>query len=84
MSLMPLWIFEIDDSALLKTFARHGVGAFAAPLAVATEICRQYGVRQFGVAEGLKARFYAITTSRLVRHPAVALLTERARTNLFR
>lgn len=82
--LTPKIVGEFDDSALLKTFARQGVGAFAAPLAISAEICRQYGVRQFGVAEGLKARFYAITTSRLVRHPAVALLTEHARANLFR
>ena len=82
--LTPKIVGEFDDSALLKTFARQGVGAFAAPLAVANEICKQYGVRQFGVADGLKARFYAITTSRLVRHPAIALLTEHARANLFR
>lgn len=82
--LKPRVVGEFDDSALLKTFARQGAGAFAAPLAVAKEIGKQYAVQPFGVAEGLKARFYAITTSRLVRHPAIALLTEHARTHLFR
>jgi hypothetical protein len=31
----------------------------------------------------LKARFYAISTERRIKHPAVAMVTERARRELF-
>lgn len=79
----PRIVGELDDSALVKTFAQHGVGAFAAPLAIAAEITRQYGVVKFGQIDELKARFYAISTERRIKHPAVAMITETARSELF-
>lgn len=79
----PRIVGELDDSALVKTFAQHGVGAFAAPLAIEGEILRQYGVVSFGRIDEPKARFYAISTERRIKHPAVAIITEAARTELF-
>lgn len=79
----PRIVGELDDSALVKTFAQHGVGVFAAPLAIEAEVVRQYGVTPIGRLEGLKARFYAISTERRIKHPAVAMITEAARTELF-
>lgn len=83
LGITPRIVGELDDSALIKTFAQHGVGAFAAPLAIETEIIRQYGVVRIGRIEELKARFFAISTERRIKHPAVAMLTESARTGLF-
>ncbi|MGA1375712.1 MAG: transcriptional activator NhaR [Steroidobacteraceae bacterium] len=80
---MPRIVGELDDSALLKTFAQHGVGAFAAPLAIEAEILRQYDVVSFGRIAEPKARFYAISTERRIKHPAVAIITAAARTELF-
>jgi LysR family transcriptional activator of nhaA len=79
----PRIVGELDDSALVKTFAQHGVGAFAAPLAIEAEIIRQYGVARIGRIDGLKARFFAISTERRIKHPAVAIITEAARAELF-
>ncbi|NBX58129.1 MAG: transcriptional activator NhaR [Gammaproteobacteria bacterium] len=79
----PRIVGELDDSALVKTFAQHGVGAFAAPLAIEDEILRQYGVVSFGRLDEPKAKFYAISTERRIKHPAVAIITEAARTELF-
>lgn len=79
----PRIVGELDDSALVKTFAQHGVGVFAAPLAIEAEIIRQYGVVRVGRIDGLKARFFAISTERRIKHPAVAIITEAARTELF-
>jgi LysR family transcriptional activator of nhaA len=79
----PRIVGELDDSALLKTFAQHGVGAFAAPLAIEAEILRQYDVVSFGRIAEPKARFYAISTERRIKHPAVAIITAAARTELF-
>ena len=80
---VPRIVGELDDSALIKTFAQHGIGVFAAPLAIETQIVRQFDVTRIGTAEGVKARFYAISTERRIKHPAVAMVTERARRDLF-
>jgi LysR family transcriptional activator of nhaA len=36
-----------------------------------------------GTITDIKARFYAISTERRIKHPAVAMITERARSDLF-
>lgn len=80
---VPRIVGELDDSALIKTFAQHGVGAFAVPLAIEAEVVRQFDVARIGVATGVRARFYAISTERRIKHPAVAAITEQARSGLF-
>jgi LysR family transcriptional activator of nhaA len=77
--IVPRIVGELDDSALVKTFAQHGIGAFAAPLAVEKEITRQYGVLRIGRIEGLRARFFAISTERKIKHPAISTITQSAR-----
>jgi LysR family transcriptional activator of nhaA len=42
----------------------------------------RYAVERVGRAEGLSERFYAITTDRRIKHPAVAAITEAARLEL--
>lgn len=79
----PRVVGELDDSALVKTFAQQGVGIFAAPLAIETEIKRQFGVVRIGEASELKARFYALSTERRITHPAVSIITAEARRGLF-
>lgn len=74
---------EFDDSSLMKSFGKAGVGAFASPSVVADDIARQYGVALLGATDDVRERFYAISTERRVRHPAVAAVAERARTELF-
>ena len=80
----PIVAGEFDDSALLKVFGQEGVGAFAAPSAIADEICRQYRVRRIGELPGLLERFYAISVERRLKHPAVVTLSEAARSGMFR
>ncbi len=79
----PAIVGEFDDSALIKTLGQHGVGVFVAPAAIATEVTELQGVRELGRLGELRAKFYAITTERRIKHPAVALLTTVARTDLF-
>jgi len=74
---------ELDDSALVKTFAQQGVGVFAAPLAIEREIVHAYGVQLIGKVEDLKARFYVLSTERRIKHPAVAIIREQAQAGLF-
>ncbi len=70
---------EIDDSALMKTFASAGVGLFMAPTAVSLEIEKQYGVVKIGDVHGVSEKFYAITVRRKIDHPAITAVLECAR-----
>jgi LysR family transcriptional activator of nhaA len=80
----PTIVAEFDDSALTKTFAQQGAGVFAAPVAIEHEITQQFDVVVVGRADDMLARFYAISTERRIRHPAVVAITERARNDLFK
>jgi LysR family transcriptional regulator, transcriptional activator of nhaA len=74
---------EIEDSALLKTFASAGVGMFVAPIAIQAEIQRQYSCQLIGVIPSVYERFYAITAQRKLNHPAVMAILENTDSGLF-
>ena len=74
---------EIEDSALIKTFGKGGVGLFVAPTTVSSEIQRQYVVEAIGRIDAVQERFYAITVRRQLKHPAVTAILDNARDNLF-
>lgn len=74
---------EIEDSALLKTFASAGVGMFVAPIAVQTEILKQYGCHSVGLIPSVFESFYAITSQRKLKHPAVMAILENTASGLF-
>ena len=74
---------EFQDSALLGAFGRSGLGVFAAPEVMATEVCAQYHVELVGVLDDVRQRYYALTVERRIRHAAVRAITERARSKLF-
>lgn len=81
--LEPRVVGEFEDSALLKVFGQAGVGLFAAPAAIESEVRRQYGVRRIGALEGVSERFYAISAERRLKHPAVLAISQAARAKLF-
>jgi LysR family transcriptional activator of nhaA len=75
----PQIVGEFDDSALMKAFGRAGVGVFIAPTAIAQEVQQQFGVQVIGQTEEVRDSFYAISVERRISHPAVAAVTEAAR-----
>ena len=79
----PLVLGEFDDSALLKVFGQTGAGLFVAPSVIEKEVRQHYGVRVVGRVESLRARFYAISVERKVKHPAVVAIADAARAKLF-
>lgn len=83
LGLTPRIVGEFDDSALIMVFGQAGAGVFAAPQAIEPEVCRQHRVRVVGRTQELRARFYAITTERRIRHSAVAAVTRAARGELL-
>jgi LysR family transcriptional regulator, transcriptional activator of nhaA len=77
--LSPRVVAEVDDSALMKSFARAGIGAVVAPVVVETDVKESYGLERVGRLAGIRERFFAITVERRIRHPIVLELTKAAR-----
>ena len=78
MEIYPIIKAEIEDSALLKTFAASGLGIFFAPIAVQSEIQERYGCYLIGRISELQEQFYAITAQRRIKHPAIIAILEKA------
>ena len=81
--LRPHIVGEFEDSALLKAFGQSGFGLFPAASVIADEIIRQYQVSAAFELQGVRERYYAISTERRLKDPAVLAITEVARTKLF-
>jgi LysR family transcriptional activator of nhaA len=81
--IVPEVVGEMQDAALLSTFAEAGLGLFAAPDAIASETGLARGLRRVGTLTPLRARYYAITVERRLAHPAVATIAGVAREKLF-
>ena len=74
---------EFEDSALVGVFGQAGIGVFVGPSAIEKEICRQYRVRPIGELPAVKEQYYAISVERKLKHPAVVVISETAREELF-
>ena len=72
----PDIVGEFDDSALLNTFGRTGLGMFPAPSALASAVEEQFGAIPVGELTHVREQVYAISNERKIKHPAVdAILT---------
>lgn len=72
--LRPKIVGEFEDSALLNTFGRGGLGLFPAPLLIADQIEASFNARPLGAMDGVSEQIYAIANERRIRHPAVEAL----------
>ncbi len=79
----PVIIGEFDDSALVKVFGQAGEGIFMAPTVIENEVIQQYQVQLVGRTNKIREKFYAISVERIIRHPAVAAISEAAQQKLF-
>ncbi len=79
----PTIVGEFEDSALIKIFGQSGLGLFVMPTVEEHEVLRQYDVKVVGRLAGIKMRFYAISTERKVKNPAVLAITETAHNTIF-
>jgi LysR family transcriptional activator of nhaA len=78
----PDVVGEFEDNAMLTTFARDGLGLFFAPSGLEADILGQYGAVPTGAATELREQFYAISSERRIKHPAVEAIMA-ANTGLF-
>ena len=81
--LHPAIVAEFDDSALARSFGAEGMGVFAAPTVIESEIRRQSEVRVIGRAEEVRQQFYALSVERKIKHPAVVAICKSAREDIF-
>ena len=70
----PRIVGEFQDSALLGTFGRAGLGFFPAPLALAEQVAEQLDAQPLGEMAGVSEQIYAISNERRIRHPAIEVL----------
>ncbi len=82
-NLQPKIVAEVEDVALLQVLGQQGLGLFAAPAVVESQIRKSYGVRVVARLKEVKARFYAISVERRLKHPGVIAICEKARKELF-
>jgi LysR family transcriptional activator of nhaA len=75
----PLLLGEFEDYAMLREFARAGHGVAPVPSVLEPQFRRELGFSRIGVAQGVKAEFYAITAERQVKHRAALAMLESAR-----
>lgn len=76
--LRPRIVGEFEDSALLTTFGRGGLGIFPAPVALGEQIAAQLSASMVGAMEGVSEQIYAISNERRIRHPAIEALCASA------
>lgn len=67
----PHVVGEFEDTALLKTFGRAGMGLFPAPAALAKGIEAQFDSVIVGEITQVREQFFAISTELKIQHPAV-------------
>ncbi|MFZ0256074.1 MAG: transcriptional activator NhaR [Gammaproteobacteria bacterium] len=79
----PLVVAEFEDRALMKAFGEAAAGIFTSPTVVQDDILHKYDVTVVGRTEEVKERFFAISTERKIKHPAISVITESARRDLF-
>ena len=81
--LRPRIVGEFDDGALMKAFGEAGAGVFVAPKAIASVVCKNFGVISLGGTDDITDQFYAISVERKLAHPAVVAISSSARLKLF-
>jgi LysR family transcriptional activator of nhaA len=78
----PDVVGEFEDNAMLTTFARDGLGMFFAPALLEEDIRTRLGALPVGPASDLREQFYAISSERRIKHPAVEAILQ-AQSGLF-
>lgn len=83
-NIYPLIKGQYDDSALMKSFGKAGLGILFMPTIIEDEVKNGFGLNVIGRSESLKQKFYAISAERKVTHPAVSAICNTARDVIFK
>jgi len=80
----PNVIAEFEDAALMKVMGAEGRAVIPVPNVVLKEATLRFGLKPIGIVDRCSLEFYAISAERRLTHPAVALITSRAKVRLAR
>jgi LysR family transcriptional regulator, transcriptional activator of nhaA len=83
LGIRPEVVGEFEDDGLLREFGAQGVGVFPAASVVEKQLRRHYRVERVGRTQEVRSAFYAISTERKLKHPAVIAICTAARRELF-
>lgn len=72
--LSPRIMGRFDDSALMKTFAKNGVGACCIPTLIEGDVAEEFGLHCIGHITTVTEKYYAIKMQRKVEHPGVTAI----------
>lgn len=73
----PNIVGEFEDSALLKTFAASGLGAFPAGKLIEKDLKETYGIEWLGNCDEIFEYFYGIRSEKKILHPLVEAIIQR-------
>jgi LysR family transcriptional activator of nhaA len=80
----PVVRCEIGDRDLFEVFGHAGAGIFATPTIIERRIRRQFTLQVLGRVSGIREKYFAISTERKLKHPAVVAISEAARKQLLK
>ena len=80
----PRVVAEFEDAALMKIAAANGKGAIAVPSVTVEECVTRFQLVSVGTVKSCSDSFYLITGERRTAHPAAKLITDRARSLVFK
>jgi LysR family transcriptional activator of nhaA len=80
----PNVVGEFEDYALLRAFGQEGTAIFPVPSVFEKQLVKQDRVRRIGTTNEVRASFWAISSERKLKHPAVVAICQSAREQLFR
>lgn len=79
----PHIVAEFEDSELLKESGQAGLGVFAASAVIEQHTLRHYRVKVIGRLDTVRMKYYAISTERSIRNPAIVAIVEAAHREIF-
>lgn len=74
---------EFDDAAMMRAFGVNGRGLFPVRAALAAEVEDGHGAVPVGTVDGVRERYYAVSTERKARHSVMVALLASARERLL-
>ncbi len=81
--LHPRVLAECDDGALMKMFARDGVGVIPIHSVAAKDAMETFHLAEVGSAPECHCHLHAITAERRLKHPAILTVTQHAQEDVF-
>jgi LysR family transcriptional activator of nhaA len=82
-AIAPHIIGEFDDGAMTMAFGREGRGVLFAPTVLESQLQAEHKLTMVGQLSTIVEEFFAISIERRISHPAVAIIMDAARSELF-